>query len=78
MNLSDADFKQQDLAFFNHGLRLERIGIGGPGFSGIWRPGTGTQWVRHGLSWDDFKQQNLDFFNQGLRVHEFDVWGPSL
>lgn len=37
-------------------------------FAGVWRPGSGTQWVRSGLSWDDFKAQDRTFFDQGLRV----------
>jgi hypothetical protein len=37
-------------------------------FSTVWRPGSGTQWVRWNMSGDDFKAQDTTYFNQGLRV----------
>ena len=37
-------------------------------FAGVWRPGSGTQWVRWGMSWDEFKAQDRTYFDQGLRV----------
>ena len=37
-------------------------------FAGVWQPGTGTQWVRAGLSWDQFKTQDKTYFDQGLRI----------
>jgi murein DD-endopeptidase MepM/ murein hydrolase activator NlpD len=37
-------------------------------FAGVWQPGSGTQWVRAGLSWDQFKAQDGTYFDQGLRV----------
>jgi murein DD-endopeptidase MepM/ murein hydrolase activator NlpD len=37
-------------------------------FGAVWRPGTGTQWVRWGMSGDEFKTQDTTFFGQGLRV----------
>lgn len=37
-------------------------------FAGVWRPGTGTQWWRAGMSWADFKAQDATYFGQGLRV----------
>jgi murein DD-endopeptidase MepM/ murein hydrolase activator NlpD len=37
-------------------------------FGTVWRPGTGTQWVRWGMSGDAFKTQDTAYFNQGLRV----------
>jgi murein DD-endopeptidase MepM/ murein hydrolase activator NlpD len=36
--------------------------------AGVWQPGTGTQWVRSGLTWDQFKAQDGTYFGQGLRV----------
>ena len=37
-------------------------------FAGVWQPGTGTQWVRAGLTFDQFKAQDTTYFGQGLRV----------
>ena len=37
-------------------------------FATIWRPGSGTQWVRWGMSGDEFKAQDTTYFDQGLRV----------
>ena len=37
-------------------------------FGAVWRPGTGTQWVRWDMSGDQFKAQDTTYFGQGLRV----------
>ena len=37
-------------------------------FGAVWRPGSGTQWVRWGMSGDEFKAQDTTYFGQGLRV----------
>ena len=37
-------------------------------FAAVWRPDSGTQWVRWGMSADDFKAQDAIYFPQGLRV----------
>ena len=37
-------------------------------FGTVWRPGTGTQWVRWGMTGDEFKAQDTTYFNQGLRI----------
>jgi len=37
-------------------------------FSAVWQPGSGTQWVRWGMSGDDLKAQDATYFNQGLRI----------
>lgn len=37
-------------------------------FATVWRPGSGTQWVRWGMSGDEFKAQDTIYFAQGLRV----------
>jgi Bacterial tandem repeat domain 1 len=37
-------------------------------FAAVWRPGSGAQWVRWGMSSDDFKAQDTTYFTQGLRV----------
>jgi murein DD-endopeptidase MepM/ murein hydrolase activator NlpD len=37
-------------------------------FGAVWRPGTGTQWVRWGMSGDQFKAQDTTYFGRGLRV----------
>jgi hypothetical protein len=43
VGLSWADFKAQDLAYFNQGLRIVDIEIDGGKYAAVWRPGTGTQ-----------------------------------
>ena len=40
--------------------------------SSVWRAGSGTQWVKIGLSWADFKTQDLAYFNKGLRLVDFE------
>jgi hypothetical protein len=37
-------------------------------FGAVWRPGSGAQWVRSGMSGDEFKTQDTAYFGQGLRV----------
>ena len=37
-------------------------------FGAVWRPGSGTQWVRWGMSGDEFKAQDTTYFGQGLRI----------
>ena len=37
-------------------------------FITVWHPGSGTQWVRWGMTGDDFKAQDAIYFPQGLRV----------
>ena len=37
-------------------------------FATVWRPGSGAQWVRWGMSGDEFKAQDSTYFAQGLRV----------
>jgi hypothetical protein len=36
-------------------------------FGAVWRPGSGAQWVRWGMSDDEFKTQDTTYFGQGLR-----------
>jgi murein DD-endopeptidase MepM/ murein hydrolase activator NlpD len=38
------------------------------GYAAVWRPGSGTQWVKAGVSADEFKAADLDYFNKGLRI----------
>jgi murein DD-endopeptidase MepM/ murein hydrolase activator NlpD len=37
-------------------------------FGAVWRPGSGAQWVRWGMSADEFKTQDTTYFGQGLRI----------
>src|SRR5215217_8072578 len=37
-------------------------------FTTVWRPGSGAQWVRWGMSDDEFKAQDTTYFAQGLRI----------
>src|SRR2546426_604103 len=45
------------------------------GYAAVWRPGTGAQWWRSGMSFDEFKAQDLTYFNQGLRITVLEVNG---
>ena len=47
-------------------------------FGAVWRPGTGTQWVRWGMSGDEFKAQDTTYFNQGLRVTCLEIEGGKI
>lgn len=67
------DFKAQDLAYFNQGLRLISLRNHGGTYTGIWHPGTGAQWWVAGLNFNDFKAQDLAYFNQGLRLVDIEV-----
>ncbi|HWI05277.1 MAG TPA: M23 family metallopeptidase, partial [Acidimicrobiales bacterium] len=62
------DFKAQDTTYFGRGLRITSLAIRGGRMAAVWRPGSGTQWVRAGMSWDDFKAQDTTYFGQGLRI----------
>ncbi len=43
--------------------------------STVWRPGSGAQWVKVGLSLEDFKTADAAYFKQGLRLVDFEVQG---
>lgn len=43
------------------------------GYAAVWRPGSGTQWVQAGMTFDEFKAQDLTYFNQGLRIKSFAI-----
>jgi murein DD-endopeptidase MepM/ murein hydrolase activator NlpD len=47
-------------------------------FGTVWRPGTGTQWVRWGMSGDEFKTQDTTYFGQGLRVTSLEIEGGKI
>ena len=47
-------------------------------FGAVWRPGSGTQWVRWGMSGDDFKAQDTTYFAQGLRVSTLEIEGGKI
>ncbi|MDR7252692.1 murein DD-endopeptidase MepM/ murein hydrolase activator NlpD [Nocardioides sp. BE266] len=59
--------------------------MGDIAFNTVWQPGTGTQWVKWGMTDDEFKAHDAVFFHQGLRVtslafHEgriAAVWRPG-
>ena len=34
----------------------------------VWRPGSGAQWWRSGMSYDQFKAQDKTYFDQNLRL----------
>jgi murein DD-endopeptidase MepM/ murein hydrolase activator NlpD len=39
----------------------------------VWRPGTGVQWWRAGMTFDEFKAQDQTYFNQGLRITALEI-----
>ena len=45
------------------------------GYAAVWRPGTGTQWVKAGITAEEFKTQDLAYFKQGLRITSLVVRG---
>jgi murein DD-endopeptidase MepM/ murein hydrolase activator NlpD len=75
----------------NHaaGILFALIGVLGPGgssngqlyaqtaYAAVWRPGTGAQWWRAGMSLADFKAQDQAYFGQGLRLVAVDLKGGS-
>jgi hypothetical protein len=62
-------FKNKDANYFNQGLRLVEVDRDGGDWAAVWRPGSGAQWWRSGISsWLDFKNQDQVYFNQGLRL----------
>ena len=42
-------------------------------FAAVWRPGSGAQWWRSGMSYDDFKSQDKTYFDQNLRIDSLAV-----
>jgi hypothetical protein len=37
-------------------------------YAGVWRPGSGAQWWRPGMSLDEFRAQDKTYFDKGLRL----------
>ena len=44
-----------------------------PGCAAVWRPGSGTQWWRSGMTAAEFKAQDTTYFNQGLRIQSLAI-----
>src|SRR5262249_11461496 len=42
-------------------------------YAGVWRPGTGAQWWRTGMTADELKAQDKTYFDQGLRLEDVDI-----
>ena len=45
------------------------------GYAAVWRPGSGAQWWRSGMTADEFKAQDKTYFDQGLRIKSLAVRG---
>jgi len=73
--LSWADFKKQDGAYFNQGLRLVDLEVERGEYTGVWQPGSGAQWVWTGLTWESFKAKDQEYLNQGLRLVDIEIDG---
>ncbi|MEI9886160.1 MAG: M23 family metallopeptidase [Rhizomicrobium sp.] len=76
--MGSSDFKAQDTAYFNQGLRIQSLSIHNGSIAAVWRPGSGTQWVKWGMSFPDFKTQDLAYFSQGLRITLFVIDGGQI
>src|SRR5712691_9581767 len=54
-------------------------------YAGVWRPGSGAQWWRSGMTVDEFKTQDKTYFDEGLRLVDVDlkngkyaaIWRPG-
>src|SRR5262249_46970609 len=42
-------------------------------YAGVWRPGSGAQWWRTGMTADELKAQDKTYFDQGLRLEDVDI-----
>ena len=45
------------------------------GYAAVWRPGSGAQWWRSGMTADEFKAQDKTYFDQGLRIKSLAIRG---
>ncbi|WP_421998525.1 M23 family metallopeptidase [Reyranella sp.] len=45
------------------------------GYAAVWRPGSGAQWWRSGMTADEFKAQDKTYFDQGLRIQSMSLKG---
>src|SRR3954470_11706984 len=47
-------------------------------FAAVWRPGSGEQRWRTGMSLDEFKSHDTDFFQKGLRLADLSIRGDNV
>jgi murein DD-endopeptidase MepM/ murein hydrolase activator NlpD len=71
--MSTQEFKDQDKAYFDKGLRLTDVEIVDGKYLAVWRPGSGAQWWRAGMSTQEFKDQDKAYFDQGLRLTDVEI-----
>jgi len=57
----------------NQGLRLVALEVDGGKLAAVWRPGSGAQWWKSGMTVDEFKAQDQTYFNQGLPSTTMDI-----
>jgi murein DD-endopeptidase MepM/ murein hydrolase activator NlpD len=62
------EFKAQDQTYFNQSLRVAVLEIDDGRFAAVWRPGSGAQWVRAGMTAAELEAQDQTYFGQGLRL----------
>jgi hypothetical protein len=48
--------------------------VGGT-YAAVWRPGSGTQWWRSGMTLAEFKAQDEEYFEDGLRLVDLEIVG---
>ena len=42
---------------------LQPTGVAAQGYAAVWHPGSGTQWVRSGMTSDEFKAQDKTYLD---------------
>ncbi len=73
------EFKAQDAEYFAQGLRITSIdvfrytGFGDLSYTAVWRPGSGGQRWRSGMSIEEFKAQEAQYIKEGWRIAAFDI-----
>jgi len=62
------EFKAQDQTYFNQGLRITTMDIDNGKFAAVWRPGSGAQWWKSGMTAAEIEAQDQTYFNRGFAL----------
>jgi hypothetical protein len=84
-DMSWSSFITKGNSYYDQGYRITQMDVSGHGVTAVWRPGTGAQRVRGGMSIDELKSWDDTYTEQGLRMSELDrdgddfyaVWRPG-
>jgi len=60
--------KAQDQTYLGQGLRITALAMDNGRFAAVWRPGSGIQWWRAGMTGAELEGQDQTYFSQGLRL----------